>query len=296
MKRLNTILTTSLLSLILHTTTSVDALAQADSTALLMIETIDGNQYIGVIHERTDAAIQLDTQNLGLLTIPLEEIKKTQEISPDRIKKGQYWADNPQATRYFWAPNGFSLKPNEGYYQNVWVFFNHVSVGVSENVSVGAGLVPTFLFGGAPTPVWITPKVSFPVTGSNSRLHFGAGALVATVLGESSGTLGIAYGVMTIGTRDDNVNLGVGMGFASGEVADYPTVSLSAMTRLSKRGYLITENYFIPTAYGGFGLLSAGGRLVGKNMSFDFGLVVPIEEGEIYYALPWLGIAVPMGQ
>ena len=39
----------------------------------------------------------------------------------------------------------------------------------------------------------------------------------------------------------------------------------------------------------------AGGRLVGKSMSFDFGLMVPVAYGQIDYAVPWSGGDTPGG-
>lgn len=270
--------------------------AHAQDDPLWYVETDDGNQFFGAILEDAGSYIRLQTQHLGILTIEKIDIKKMHEIAYDRIVNGQLWQDNPQATRYFWAPNGFGLKPNEGYYQNVWVFFNHLAVGITDNISLGGGLVPLFLFDGAPTPFWITPKVSFPVAGTNNKLNLGAGALYASVIGDDSGGLGLTYGVATFGSRDSNISLGVGMGYADQDWGDYPTFSLSAMVRTGKRGYFITENYLFPDPAGSLGFASMGGRIVGRNMSFDFGLVIPIEGGEVYYAVPWLGVAVPMNQ
>jgi hypothetical protein len=54
------------------------------------------------------------------------------------------------------------MNKGEGYYHNFMVFINQATYGVTDNISIGGGLVPLFLFGGL-TPVWITPKVSVPI-------------------------------------------------------------------------------------------------------------------------------------
>ena len=110
---------------------------QQDST-LYSIETDDGNEFIGRIISRDEEKITLSTDNLGEIKILLIHIKSIKEVSSSSFKDGSYWFENPQATRYFWAPNGYGLKKGEAYYQNVWIFFNQVSVGVTDNFSLGA--------------------------------------------------------------------------------------------------------------------------------------------------------------
>ncbi len=267
----------------------------ADTTRLWEVITADGNQYIGVILDRNTDEVRLKTETIGIITIPVQNISSIKEVERRQMVGGQLWADNPQAARYFWAPNGYGLKPGEGYYQNIWVFFNQVSVGLSDNASVGFGIVPLFLFGGAPTPVWITPKVSIPVV--EDKFNIGGGALIGTILGESgSGFFGIAYGVSTFGSRDKNFNIGLGYGFADGEWARTPTVTISGMLRTGKKGYLITENYYIDAGGTSAGLISLGGRTVWRDVALDYGGVVPAGDIGTLVVIPWLGITVSFGQ
>jgi hypothetical protein len=204
------------------------------------------------------------------------------------------WLENSQAARYFWAPNGYGLRKGEGYYQNVWVLFNQVSYGFTDNFSVGIGMVPLFLIAGGPTPVWATPKFSFPI--KKDVFNVGAGALVGTILGEEQATFGIAYGVTTLGSRDRNLNLGLGYGFINGEWADSPTVTLSGMIRTGKRGYFVSENYFIKAGDETIGLVSLGGRIVWTGISVDFAGVFPVIQSlDEFIVLPWLGFVIPFG-
>ena len=214
-----------------------------DSSALYQVETTDGNEYTGSIIYQDTLEVKLSTEKLGILTFSRKDINKISQLLPDKMKDGIYWADNPQSTRYLWQPNGYGLKAGEAYYQNIWVLFNQVSVGLTDNISLGAGAVPLFLFNGSPTPFWIAPKVSIPV--KKNRFHLGAGALLATVLGESGTSFGILYGVATAGSRDRNVSFGMGYGFSGEGWAKSPTFSLSGMIRTSAKGYVITENYYI---------------------------------------------------
>lgn len=123
-----------------------------DSTALVQIETADGNAYIGKVVFEDLEKITLTTEKLGELTFKRMDVVKITPIKKNQLIGGTHWFENPQATRYFFSPNGFGLKKGEAYYQNVWVLFNQFSIGVTNNFSIGAGFVPLFLFGGTSSP------------------------------------------------------------------------------------------------------------------------------------------------
>jgi hypothetical protein len=268
-----------------------DAQTQQDSIKT-RIETLDGNEYIGVIQEKSSDKIRLKTDKLGEITILSTDIKRISEVTQAIAKDGTYWLDNPQATRYFWAPNGYNLKAGEGYYQNVWVFFNQAVFGITDHISGGVGVIPLFLFAGAPTPAWITAKFSLPVV--ENKFNLGAGALVGTVIGEANTGFGILYGISTIGSKDKNLNIGLGWAFAGGEMAKNPTVNISAMIRTGPKGYFITENYFIGTTDQFVVMMMIGGRRIIKHTGLDFGVVIPISsEMDGLFVAPWLGFTIP---
>jgi len=262
-------------------------------TTLLRVETIDGNEYIGKIISIDAQSIVLNTDLLGVITLRKSSIKSMTPVYGSQIKEGVLWFENPQSTRYFWQPNGYGLKKGEAYYQNVWVFFNQVSYGVTDNFLIGAGMVPLFLFGGAPTPVWVTPKFSIPVV--KDKLNLGVGGLVGTVIGESQSGFGLVYGTSTVGDRNTNMSLGVGYGYLSGNWANAPVITLSGMLRTGQRGYLLTENYFISTADEDLLIFFVGGRRLIKNAGLDFGLMFPFVSGGNFFAIPWLGLTIPFG-
>ena len=193
---------------------------------------------------------------------------------------------------YFFVPNGYGLKKGEGYYQNTWILFNQLSYGLHDYFSLGVGMLPLFLFAGAPTPLWITPKVQFPVV--EDKVNMGAGLLAATIIPEG-GVIGITYGVVSLGSRDHNLSAGLGWGFSDGGWADVPTFSLSGMTRISVKTFLMTENYFINTGGDNIGIISLGGRTVQRRLAVDYGLIFPLADIGEFIAIPWLGITVPFG-
>jgi len=267
----------------------------SDISTQWRIETNDGNEFLGIIVSEDANVLNLSTKIYGVITIKISDIKRRKAVKTEKIVEGELWYENPQATRYFFAPNGYGLKKGEGYYQNVWVLVNQASVGFTKYFSVGVGVVPLFLFAAGATPVWVTPKISFPVV--KEKFNMGAGALLGTVLGEEEPSFGITYGIATIGDKNTNLNFGVGYGFAAGEWAESPMITLGAMARINRRSYFVTENYYIRLFDENVTLISLGGRTVWSRVSLDYGLVVPFmsDMGD-FIAIPWLGFVVPMGK
>lgn len=266
-----------------------------DSTKTLRIETKDGNIYIGNLITEDSLTLGLKTDRLGVVNIPLADINSRTELSEAKKVEGQFWLPNPQSSRYFWSPNGYGLEKGTAYYQNIWILYNQVSVGISDNFSLGVGMLPLFLFAGASTPVFIVPKISIPVV--RDKFNVGTGAFLGTVLGEETGWFGLLYGTTTVGSRDRNLSLGLAYGFSQDQWMKKPILNLSSMIRVSPKGYLITENYIIPGVDGTVVIFSLGGRSIIRRIGLDYSLWMPLSrEMDSFVAIPFLGITVPLGK
>ena len=265
-----------------------------DST-FIQIETLDGNRFYGKIISESSEKLVLSTEYLGEVEIDTKNIKSRRLIHSRELRDGKLWFDNPQSSRYFWAPNGYGLKKGEGYYQNIWVIWNQFAYGITDNFSLGGAVIPLFLFGGTATPVFLSPKFSLPI--SKDKFNIGAGALIGTVLGESDTGFGIAYGVTTFGSTDNNLSVGLGYAYAEGEWATTPLINISGMTRISPRWYLMSENNFLIIDGEAGGMISGGARWIIKKAALDFGFFIPAGTGaDEFIAIPWLGFTVPFGK
>lgn len=265
----------------------------ADSTRTFRIETKDGNIYTGSIISEDQMTLVLRTDRLGEIRIPKTDIKSRTELKEVTKVRGKIWLPNPQSARYFWAPNGYGLEKGSSYYQNIWILYNQASIGFADNFSIGAGVLPLFLFAGAPTPVWIVPKVSIPVV--KNKFNIGTGAFLGTIFGAESGTFGLVYGTTTFGSRDKNVSLGLAYGFAKDQWMKVPIINLSSMIRYSPRSYFITENYAISSEGEMLVLISLGGRTIIRNIGIDYSLWIPFGADISFVAIPFLGVTIPFG-
>lgn len=263
-----------------------------DTSDIWQIETTDGNEYIGKIVAQDNEKIILQTESLGQITIQRKMIKSMQPVSKDQLVNGEIWFRNPHDTRYFFSANGYGLRAGEGYYQNTWIFLNQLSYAPSDNFTIGLGTVPLFLFGGSPTPIWITPKLSLPLV--KDKFNVGFGGFLGTVLGEKKSNFGIVYGTATMGSRRQNLSLSLGYGYSDGGFAKRPTMTISGMARTGKRLALISENYFISSGDFNLTIISAGCRFLGNRIAVDGALFAPLSSDfGGFIALPWLSILVP---
>lgn len=257
------------------------------------ITTLSKQTFIGELIVEDVEQVTIKTESVGQIRIERENIKSIEKIDSSRIKNGTYWFDNAHATRYFFAPNGIGLEKGEGYYQNTWVLFNNVNYGISDHISIGGGVIPLFLFGTSETPIWLQPKVTFPI---QERLFYvGGGAMIGGVVGVDTEPIGLFYGSATIGNRDKNVSVSLGYGYAGSEIADTPVINISGMTRIARKFYLLSENYIVPGANDGV-LMSFGARWVSETIAIDFGLFRPLKGAGGIVGVPWLGVAIPFGK
>ncbi|MEN8122417.1 MAG: hypothetical protein ABFS35_18880 [Bacteroidota bacterium] len=249
-----------------------------NKSAFYQITLIDGNELHGQIIERRKNELDIQTKSLGKVTVSVKNIKKMREVTQGSMKGGEYWFPNPNNTRYLFAPTGIPLKKGEGYYQNAYVVANSVQYGLSDNFSIGGGIV-------LPVVAFLTPKVGFTVA---EKFHVGGGAILALM---PEATLGILYGVTTYGTDEHNVTVGLGYGFIEEEFTKKPIINLAGMTRVSKRVALVTENWMVPyrdydSNYNQvtgvstetytdkyYALITYGLRIMKERITFDIALV-----------------------
>lgn len=80
---------------------------------------------------------------------------------------------------------------------------------------------------------------------------------------------------------------------------------IGGMKRVSRRSYLITENYFVGTPDVPTAILSFGGRYAARRLAFDYGLFAYLEKNYYYninttffsaIVAPWLGLTVNFGK
>ncbi len=271
--------------------------------SMILVETKDDNTYQGKLLSRTDESLKMET-SVGEIEIKTSNIRKCVALDKVKVVDGKVWYENPNATRYLFAPSAFNLKKGEGYYQNTWVFLNQVSYGFTDNFTCGLGTIPIFINPESAkyTPIWFTPKFNFNTKNSKIRASVGTISVFAPFTGEGFSSVGVVYGMGTYGNRDNNISLGLGWGYSASynnsDIAKRPTLNISGMYRVSRNGYIVGEFWRAKFGQGDANALNfviASYRHTLKSISVDLGVARASLDGE-GGTIPWLGLAIPFGK
>lgn len=243
------------------------------------LELNDGSSVIGRVQSVDGGRFVFRTASGVEMTVDVTAVRSLEPFT-GRIVNGEAWQDDPNATRLFFAPTGRSLKKGEAYFGVYEILLPFVQVGITDYISIGAGT--PLLFGDFDRPVWVTPKIKLMETRSTA---VSAGVMHFFNIDDAS--VGIAYGVVTQGSTDNAVTVGLGYSYARTDDDDAGSgvVMLGGERRVSRRIKLVTENY----VFKGGGFASGGLRFFGEKLSADFGIVVPLFEDETF-AFPMINI------
>ena len=198
---------------------------------------------------------------------PLRSVRSLRQAQ-GQIEGGEFWPEDPNRTRLLFGPTARSLPRGKGYLSVYQLFIPFLAFGISDSFLVAGG-TPLIFGKGDSRPFWLAPKLRV-FQGESTAVA--VGALAVTVEDEDAGML---YGVVTRGSPTGSVTVGLGYGYANGDLADNPAVMLGGEIRLSRGTKLITENYLFPEGGGG-GVVSLGTRFLGRRLSADVGLGIPV--------------------
>ena len=242
---------------------------------------------------------------LCLLLILTFTTINAQEFSVGNLSLGEgvgyksYQTFHQQSSAYFIAPSAYNVEEGAGYFQNSELVVNRAEYGFSDQFNLQAGFIPLILVGQNAAVLWISPKFAAPVI--EDQINVAGGPVVIATFAEGTEYIVAAgYGVVTFGSRDRNVSLGIAYGHLDWEWADAPFFAVSSLFRVTDKVYLISENHIfqrdnIKRGYTWAGNLSLGARIVWKRFSLDLGVGHQLlaESGSDY--IPWLSFSLPFG-
>lgn len=257
-----------------------------DSDAFLIVRLKGDSKltYVCKIIEKRDNQITIMTDEGSKIQLNLSNIEDIQVIPRNQIHNGVYRFSNPFDFKYLIGPSAFNLKKGESYYQTAYLLLHSINWGITDEFSIGIGfeLISLLVSGGDGAlrdtePVYfITPKYRIQVS---EDIQLGIGVHHGK-LSDYIHEFSVGYGLVTYGNPEHNASLGLGFGYfdyGGGEVGfkSEPVITVSGMTRISKRVSLVTENWLYPAdSYRGYsGISTYGFRILWENMSLEVALV-----------------------
>lgn len=279
---------------------------EVKNDSIYFITAKDGSTVNGTLQEKNEKQISINTRNFGTVTIERDSIRQLQVLAPVSYKNGKFFFPNPNATRYFMSPSAIPLEKGEGYFQNTYLFLCSANYGITNNISLGAGIdVITPFIKGSGGPIAIaTLKAGFRIVenfyiaGTTILLHT---PYLDNATDKNESAYLIEDASFTIGNPDINFTAGIAYGLHDGEGMPGPSFTFSGMARVTPRFSLLSENWIIPetqyqydyfsgtdsiigTSYKGY--ISYGMRFMSQKIAVDFGF---INNGDIAKSI-FLGI------
>lgn len=229
----------------------------------------DGSVLFGTVEVSGDDHIVFRTIGGAEIRIARDSIVSIAPATGD-VVAGEFRPADPNATRLLFAPTGRALKRGDGYFGVYEFVMPFVQVGLTDRISIGGGTPLLFGVDESERPFWVTPKVQIV---NGRRVQAAAG--VMHIVAPKVGSLGIAYGVVTTGSPDASLTIGVGAGYRrdEGDNGSTAIVMIGGERGLRRGIKFITENYLWT---GGDGILSGGIRFFGDRLSADVALFAPI--------------------
>jgi len=275
------------------------------SSQAVVVETEDGSVVFGFITERNDDFIIVESASLGSINIPVKlisRIKYIDDVTNIIFDNQGNPVDFHNSTHYFLFPSGYSLKKGQSYYENIWIFANSFSYGVSDNFTVSIGAeIASILFASQAPLMYISPKFSVPFGKQKGAL--GLSATVIALPANDFDGFGFLSASATFGSRNNNVTIGAGGGFnlENGITDEVIPLTLSFMKRLGPKLSVMSENWLFLqddlTDVDGY--LSGGLRFHFKDVgsAINVGLVRPLIDSNFgFIAAPFVSATVAIGK
>lgn len=262
----------------------------ADS--LVAVRLNDGSVLIGRIVEESADRLVVVTQ--GGTRVELERAQ-VRSVTParGRVVNGEFWGEDPNATRLFFGPTARAVPQGQGYFGVFELLFPFVAYGVTDRITLAGGtpIIPEAIG----RVLYVAPKVELIRTPNASFAVGGLGLFVTEEIDE--GSVGVVYGVGTFGGPDRSLTLGAGFPFITSndesDIANKPLIQLGGELRTTRRTKFITENYFVPGESGT--VISGGFRFFGERLSADFGIGGYVENGDLGGPLPIVNFVYSFG-
>ena len=254
------------------------------SDTLYEIRLGDGSVLFARIAELDQARVVLVTAGGARLEIDRSQIR---ELRParGRVSGGEYWSEDPGATRLFFTATGRSLSQGESYIGTYVIVLPFAAVGLTDRITIAAGAPVLF---GELEPFYVGPKVQV-LRQPNVQASLGTLAFFF-----DDEVVGIAYGVGTFGDTDRALSAGLGFFYSGDEVVNEPAFMFGGEARVSRRIKLITENYVLPEAVGV--ILSGGIRVIGDRFNTEVGILGAATGDETGCCVPLINFSYSFGR
>jgi hypothetical protein len=243
----------------------------------------DGQKLKGKLVSQDAGGVTIESSG-ALMQFPAASVQALAVPGSDAAEGA--WPRDPNRTRYLYSPTGFMLQQGEGYVSQTELLLTTVGFGLTDWLTVQAGtVIPVLFYEPSSTPFILALKVG----GSPSEhVHLAGGFQAFAVPGLASGTAGLLFATVTLGTENANLGVSAGPPFSLGggtSELGKVVVSVSGNLRVSRSIALVSENWFVQVEGSTEVVGSAAVRFIGDRLGVDAGLIFSPGSS---FPVPWL--------
>lgn len=238
---------------------------------VFIIRLKDGTRLKGRIVEQNTEQSKIQTQNIGLVTIPANQIVGMDLVNKNRDGSNKPYYENRFVNRFAFTPSGFAMEKGAVEYHNYMVYYSEFAAAIGSRFSLGVGFI-TIL----PTEGYNLKVKATIVT--NEKLNISlTGNLIG---GRTFGNTTVLIPSFSFGKKDNFLNISP-IFFTESRSGSYG-MSISYMKKTSPTLTFFTENFFAV----GNGISISDGVVVSGGLrfdrlrhAFDLNVVIPVNTG-----------------
>ena len=233
---------------------------------VFIIRLKDGTRLKGRIMEQNTEQSKIQTQNMGLVTVPANQIV-SMELDKNQVSSDNQYYENRFLNRIHYLPTAFPMNKGDVEYHNYFLYYNEISVALGSRISIGLGtaiipFVPINNF----FPYNLKAKATLI---STDKIHF---SVSGHLIGFNNSNATFIIPTLSIGSKESFFNIAP-LFYTGNNVSGSFGLSLGYMKKASANLTFFSENFL---AFGNSNdratSLGAGLRFDRKRHAFDLGL------------------------
>ncbi len=289
MKRKNTLLSLALMVWPLAATAQDSVPRTAE---VMSIRMKDGSVLLARVVDEEAGGLKIVTLGGVAIDLPRTSIES---VKPRENAEASARPSGSNDTRLLFSPTGRPLPRGAGYFSDHFLVFPGAAYGLTDNLSIGAGVSVIPGLGLSEQLFYVSPRIGKQFS---DRVAVSGGVLYARGgEGTDNAELGVGFAMATFGGPDKSLTLGLAVPIGR-EVSRTPVLIVGGTARLSRNLSLVSENWLVLGE--GFKLseqpFALGVRFLGDRLSADVGLILigdVVKEG---FPVPWVSVSYHFGR